>query len=260
MCVSRTDVGRLSDSRRVLDWDGCHNVRDLGGLPTMHGGVTRFGAVVRADAIGSLTAEGREDLLALGVSRIVDLRFTREVGEMAPSHLPVETVRVSLFGDHEASLEGAWLDRVRASTDLAESFAYSYTTTLERRADNVRDALEAVAGAPEGCVIVHCAVGKDRTGVVAALLLALAGVPAEAIAQDYAASAEGVERLSVDWLTGAKDEDERELRRRLIASPVGAMHRVLDHLHLRFGGVERYVREIGIDARTVDTLRARLLP
>ncbi len=97
-------------------------------------------------------------------------------------------------------------------------------------------------------MLVHCMGGKDRTGLVAALLLRLAGVPVADIAADYGLSAENIKPLWQEWVEDAGDENERELRRRLSASPADAMAQVLETLEREHGSVEAYLLDAGVDS------------
>jgi protein-tyrosine phosphatase len=244
---------------RALSWEGCVNVRDLGGLPVEGGGTTRFGRVIRADNVHRLSPRGWEDLRAYGVRRIVDLRFVRERDDEQPPPSGLEVFPISLFGDHdpaEAEREEAVL---REATDEVSAIELFYTSTLQGRRPQVAAALEAVAQAREGAVVVHCFVGKDRTGIVSALLLRLAGVSAETVAADYALSGPVVGPLVDDWIAAAEDEQERAFRRRVTAAPAEALLRVLRWIETEWGGEERYVREAGVSAGDVTRLRARLL-
>ncbi|MEP6892607.1 MAG: tyrosine-protein phosphatase, partial [Gaiellaceae bacterium] len=98
MRLPRVAVGGIGD--RQLSWDGCHNVRDLGGLPIAAGGETRLGAVVRADSLRRLSVSGWTNALDYGVRRIVNLRFAEECARDPNADVPVDVVHVSLFGRH----------------------------------------------------------------------------------------------------------------------------------------------------------------
>ena len=111
---------------------------------------------------------------------------------------------------------------------------------------NVAAAIAAVAKLPEGGVLIHCMGGKDRTGLIAALLLRLAGVPVPDIADDYGLSAENIKPLWQQWVEDAGGETERELRRRFSASPAEAMVQVLEALERAHGSVEAYLRDAGV--------------
>jgi protein-tyrosine phosphatase len=175
----------LSAAVRHLDWEGCFNVRDLGGLPAAGAGVTRRGALVRADALDGLTAAGRRALAAHGVRTVVDLRGGDEQraesngrpADVATIHLPLGRI-----GDPE--VRRRWGDRPVFATPLY------YRSFLDRFAGNTAAAIAAIAGARPGGVAFHCAGGRDRTGLIAILLLTLLGVAPEDAVADYALSRE----------------------------------------------------------------------
>jgi protein-tyrosine phosphatase len=240
----------------VLAWEGCLNVRDLGGHPTEDGAVTRHGVVVRADALHRLSDAGWRSLADYGVTRIVDLRFHDEREADPPHEVPAELVHVALLGAERDpdyfELLNRQLDR---AADAAEYLRWSYLEFLERFRDNFVSAVRAVATAP-GTVLVHCVGGKDRTGLVVALLLRLSGVSIERIDEDYAVS-----ELNLDdaaWIAEAPDEVEAERRRRLCRSPGGVMADVLRELEGRHDSVRAYLLGAGSTEAELDGIRERL--
>jgi protein tyrosine/serine phosphatase len=245
---------------RTLAWDGCLNVRDLGGHPTEDGGETRFGEIVRADSVRSLSDAGWDALVAYGVRTVVDLRFHSELEADPPRDLPVEAVHVPLFGDPEpAPSYWAEMDALADSAGgVAAGKALVYLDHLERFQPRFRAAVEAVAQAPAGGVLVHCQVGKDRTGLLTALLLRLARVSAEVIAADYAVSAERLRPAVDPWLAAAPDAAERERRRRMTATPAETMRGVLAALEERYGGASGYLEAAGVDAADLARASGRL--
>ena len=245
---------------RSLAWDGCFNVRDLGGLETAAGGRTRRGAVVRADNVRRLTAAGWESALGHGVRRLVDLRFEGEgAGEPSPPD-DVEVVAVSLFGPPDPGRAKKFDDRMRDADDVAAVFATSYINTLERSPGVIVEAVAAVADSDPGQgVVVHCFAGKDRTGIIAALLLGVAGVPDEIVAADYAASGPGVEALSAPWFAKADSDEVLALRRRVVQAPHAAMAAVLAWLRADRGGADAYLRDAGLTDAQLERLRVRLI-
>jgi len=244
---------------RHLDWDGALNVRDLGGVALEDGGETRYGALVRADNVRLLTDDGWRSLAAHGVARIVDLRWPEELDEDPPRDVDIDVVHVSLLG----VLDPDFSDDIRdymAVDDPAGYWAISYTRILRAFAPNFAVALAAIADAPEGAVVFHCAGGKDRTGLVAALLLRLVGAPIEEIAHDYSLSEERRAGAPDSWVDAAPDEHERARRLFMQHTPPEAMQRALEQLELEHGSVEAYLAHIGLDKPRIDRLRERLRP
>ncbi len=242
---------------RDLDWDGCLNVRDLGGHRTTDGGETRYGAIVRADSIRQLTDEGWAAAVDYGVRTVIDLRMHRELEADPPAELPVDVVHVPfLEDDEEAYVE------VETAANAAPNHAVAtrevYLVFLQRFSKNVAAAIAAVAHAPEGAVVIHCVGGKDRTGLVAAFLLHLAGVDNEQIAVDYAASEERLRPRHEAWLTEAGTEAERERLRRIAATPADSMLGVLEELERRHGSIEGFLRAAGVTEEDLRLARERL--
>jgi protein tyrosine/serine phosphatase len=168
----------------TLAWQGCFNVRDLGGLPTAGGGRTRRGAVVRADLVEGLTESGWSDLAGYGVRTVVDLRNHDEVGgDCAPRPDGLETVHLPLDDIDDTEFWGnRWYDDPEYATPLY------YRAHLERFPTRSARVIAAIARARPGGVLFHCVRGRDRTGQIAMLVLALAGVAPEDVAADYCIS------------------------------------------------------------------------
>jgi protein-tyrosine phosphatase len=187
---------------RSLDWEGCLNVRDLGGLPAAGGRTTRWGAVVRGDAPDRLGDEGWAALRAHGIRTIVDLRNDDErpgeasgrPGDLTTVHLPLDGVEDTAFWDR-------WASGPQFGTPLY------YRPHLDRFPERSARVIAAVARAEPGGVLVHCVGGRDRTGQIAMLLLALAGVDPEEIAADYALSP----ATEADDFLGGEGTSAREL-------------------------------------------------
>lgn len=244
---------------RDLVWDGCLNVRDLGGQPTEDGLETRFGAVVRADSVRKLTEAGWEALLGHGVRTIVDLRYHTELAADPPLELPVEVVHVPVFP--EPGPEWDEIDAIGVAAEPgAPSIQVVYGELLRRCSARFAEAVIAVARAPEGCVVVHCMGGKDRTGLVTALLLRLAGVSVDAVADDYAASEANLRERTEAWIAEAKDDEERNWRRRVSVTPAEAMAAVLHDVEARHGSVQAFLLAAGAEPHDLERARARLRP
>ena len=237
------------------------NVRELGGLPTADGGETHFGSVVRADCVRQLSEDGWRALVGHGIRTVIDLRGDHEREEDPPAELPVEVVHVPFMEASEAEWEEIAEEieaAAAAAPDVATSPREVYLIFLERFRDNVAAAVRAVARAPEGGVVIHCVGGKDRTGLLAAFLLHLAGVDDETIAADYALSEERLLPRHEAWFAAAQSEEELERLRRIARTPSDSMVGVFAELERRYGGVEAYLRDTGVGADELELARARL--
>jgi protein-tyrosine phosphatase len=244
--------------QRTLVWDGCLNIRDLGGHPTEDGCETRFGAVVRADSIRRLSDDGWREVVAYGIGTIVDLRFHRELEADPPQDLPVAVVHVSLFPE-PGSPEWPEIDAIaQAAPEGAAVTRAFYLELLERCGPRFAEAVSSVAGAPAGGVLVHCAAGKDRTGLVAALLLRLAGVGLTEIGADYALSEQNLASATRVWVEEAEDGVERARRVQMSLTPAAAMLGTLEELERRHGTVGEYLQAGGATANDLAKARARL--
>jgi protein tyrosine/serine phosphatase len=236
------------------------NVRDLGGLPTRDGRVTQFNRIVRADNLRRLSERGKLALVEHGVSRVVDLRFPEELALDAAGDLPVEVVHLSLLGANRTEEWQAEQDAAMDAAASAESYLrWSYLDFLERYRDRFGDAVRAIADAPDGAVVVHCVGGKDRTGLVTALVLRVAGVEPDVVAADYALTEAALAPTHEQWVAEAPDEAVRRRRLLLQPAPPAVMTAGLEALEERYGGVPAYLRGAGVDDDVLDRVRERLL-
>jgi protein-tyrosine phosphatase len=218
---------------RRLNWEGCANVRDLGGLGSVDGRETAWGAVVRGDTPDKLTPAGWDALIAHGVRTIVDLRNDDERTPTSARPDGIETIHVPLDGVEDTEFWLEWGTGPQFGTPLY------YRPHLERFPERNARAIAAVAQAGPGGVLIHCVGGKDRAGQISMLLLALVGVAPEEIAADY--------RLSGD--------DQAEFLASRGASSTDLILWTLADLD-----VEAYLRASGLDASELAAVRARLLP
>jgi protein-tyrosine phosphatase len=242
---------------RDLIWDGCLNVRDLGGHPTEDGRETKFGAVVRADSVRQLSDEGWQALADYGIRTIVDLRTERELEADPPAELPVDVLHIPFLEDDPKVFAEA--DALSAAApDIAAATRDVYLLFLERFHSNVVTGVRAVADAQTGGVVVHCMGGKDRTGLLTAFLLRLSGVGLDDIGADYALSEERLRPRHEEWFASAEDDIERERLRRIASTPAAGMVGVLEAIEQRYGSVEGFLHAGGAGEDTADRIRARL--
>jgi protein-tyrosine phosphatase len=278
--------GRGVSSTRTDRWlrlDGTTNTRDLGGLPTTDGDSTVPGRILRSDNLQTLSdADVRRLVDEVGLRHVVDLRTTAEVllegrgplravPEVEHLHftlLPERGHHTDVFAveddDPLDDLPQDWVETVlpRQETehDAGESPAVrAYLGYLQHRAEAVVGALRALTDAGPGASLVHCAAGKDRTGVVVALALAVAGVPDEEIVADYAMTADVIDAL-VAKLAASPTYAEDMVRRDVASHTPRAetMDRVLTLLEERHGGPLGWLEAHGFGADEQAALRARL--
>ena len=253
--------------------DGAANARDLGGLPA-DGGVIGRGRLLRSDNLQGLTDQDVRLLVeAIGLRTVIDLRTTVEVDKEGPGPLtrvPAVDIRhLSLFPesgrmtDVDVDALLPWQEdgppRTSALPDPGNRAVGFYLAYLEDRPDSIVAALRSVASS-SGASIVHCAAGKDRTGVVIALALTVAGVPREEIVADYAATAERLPQLLArlrrsdtyrDDLNSRPDDSHRPRAR--------TMERFLEYLDEHFDGPWGWLSTAGLTAEDADRLRSRLV-
>ncbi|TLS51781.1 tyrosine-protein phosphatase [Paenibacillus antri] len=239
-----------AEKKRLIPVVGAYNIRDLGGYATKEGRTTRWGAMFRADGLHRLTGEDKRLLEEMGIRTVVDLRHAREVEAKRNAFDGSETVdyvHVSLLNPASTG--------VREVRDLGDL----YINLLEGAGSELKRVFEALAAGRGSAVLFHCAAGKDRTGVVAGLLLDLAGVPHDAIAEDYALTSACIAPILEELREGRPAGMSGEAYERFLESEPEYMLRMLRHLEAEHGGAEGYLRAIGLAAADIARLRARLV-
>ena len=237
---------------RTIDLSGCLNFRDVGGYPTADGRQVRWRQVFRSDALHHLTPDDVQRLRdEIGLGTVIDLRSTGELESEGRGPLGAEPMafhHVPLFDNASRSAAPPMLrlaDLYGLMADFAKVPIGRVLATL------------AEVDAP---AVYHCAAGKDRTGVISAILLSLLGVPDEVIVADYAVTKDNLEAI-VDRLMSTRGYQEM-----LVALPPDTMHAepetmiaFLAHLRDRYGSAAGYAREAGVGNEAVEKLRARLV-
>jgi protein-tyrosine phosphatase len=263
----------MSEDNRWMPFEGAVNVRDLGGLPTDDGREISRRRVLRSDNLQSLTPRDVRTLVDdLGLRTVIDLRTSVEVDKEGPGPLTAETGishrHLSLFpeGGHLTDVEaGEVLPWQTADgragvrdVDADNPSVGFYLAYLRDRPDSIVAALQAM-GSPDqgGLAIVHCAAGKDRTGVLIALVLDVVRVRREAVVADYALSAERVEALFRRWTAAVGVDMPADLTPHLPRAEVIAT--VLARLDAEHGGAAGWLHANGLEQMAVERLRARLV-
>ena len=237
---------------RHLVWPDLLNARDLGGLRSASG-ETRWRRVVRADNLNRLAPAGVAAMVAYGVRTVIDLRDPRELERFpnplvaAPPH-GVVFASVPLVSDAnwEALKDPAWMTE-----------GYALMTRLSH--DNIAKVVAAVSDARPGGVVVHCHAGKERTGVIAAFLLSLVGVPDETVADDWTASDAYLQPLYEEWLANETDPAIRAKRAEGFVTHAEHIVDVLSYVRRTYGSVEEYLFAGGVTADQLNRARRRLL-
>lgn len=223
-------------NQRILVFDGCKNVRDLGGLPAGDGRLTRMGAMIRADTPSRLTPAGWGALYDYGIRTILTLHthgLKEEELNVTPPYPDVETIEVAIEDVTDREFVERW-----ASTDFWCTPLY-YKDALQRWPERHAAAISAIAKARPGGVLFHCVRGNDRTGMITMLLLTLAGVHPDEIIADYVLSPE---------------PDRDEILARVNSSVPDALLSALDGLN-----IETYLTQGGCSSEELTAVRHRLL-
>lgn len=234
---------------RHLKFAGTYNFRDVGGYPARNGGTTRWRTLFRSDSPHRLSEADRASLIECGLRSAIDLRQAEELAE-APNvfaasaqvtyrHLPL-------------------LNDTPSMPEVLPTLVEIYRSILDHRSEQVGAALAALATPGALPAVVNCTAGKDRTGLIVALVLGLAGVPEETIVADYA--------LSGACLAGVYLEEARQRAQAqgfsydlLVLCDPDFMRTTLAHLKTRYGGIESYVRTTGLGDAEIDRLRRAMV-
>jgi len=287
----------MSTAPLWLDLEGAANARDVGGLPTIDGRTTRPGVLLRADNLQDLTERDVRRLLHdFRLRTVLDLRSTGEVhlegatplhgtgvvhhqlslipewdGEpdRAEAERAVEDAIAPAHDTNDDSAAGAATGmaeqavptagerrHVRDPTDLTDH----YVGYIQAAGRNVGRALQVLADPASGPTLVHCAAGKDRTGVVVALALSLAGVTREAVVADYVRSAERADRILARLrATSTYGPSLADVPVADITPRAASMDGFLDHVDRAYGGPHGLAMALGVGEEAVARIGVRLL-
>ena len=239
---------------RFPPFEGVANFRDLGGYPTRSGARVRWRRVFRAGAIDELGPRDRALLDELGVRAVIDLRSEAERTD-ATAALP--TRRLTITG-RPSRTDAPPLTAAEAETRMGDV----YVGLLDHGATDIGQLFTSLACDDILPVVIHCHAGKDRTGLVAALLLELLGVERDFVLDDYGLRVGRVQpnqqAATLERLRAAGYGDVAAMA--MTATSRRAMARALQHLDLRYGGIDRYVTTVaGLEPEQVAALRERLL-
>jgi protein-tyrosine phosphatase len=247
----------MINHQRLLGWEACINTRELGGYPIPGSGQVRWKAILRSDNLAYLTPAGQKQLLDYGIRTIIDLRYDWELKE-TPNPFAVSPnghityINIPLDEDtdpvwpHPGGPAGAMSDM--------------YIEILERNRRHVALVLSAIVRAQPGGVLFHCYAGKDRTGLIAALVLSALGVPRETVVADYSFNSEPLAFWRTKILSDpALAPEKRGYIEVAISSYPETMQRTLEYLDKKYGNVENYLLSTALTLEDLRLLRQRLI-
>lgn len=243
-------------SERHLDLEGCFNFRDLGGYLAAGGRRVRWRRLFRADSLSRLTEADFDRLSAMGLTTVIDLRTAEEVADrgriewptpgLTYRHLPM----VDVLPDRSEFPE--WSDPAYVAS--------RYADMLGRGTEAVGEALGVLADPSTHPAVIHCAAGKDRTGIISALVLGLLGVSDDDIVADYSLSRAAMTRM-LERLLEERPDAAAEIQASsaaIVAAEPETMHTFLARFRDENGSFQSYAAALGLEA-VVDDLRANLL-
>ncbi|MET0282175.1 MAG: tyrosine-protein phosphatase [Steroidobacteraceae bacterium] len=244
-----------ADAARLVPVQGALNVRTFANLKGRHGAIPAS-SFIRAADLNRLTPADRDVLAAAGVVLDVDLR-TADEASSAPDLLAQDArfryTRVSLLGAEKIDLN-----------NMPDTLAQGYVQWLSSNQAQFRQVFQSIAAQQDGTVLFHCTAGKDRTGMIAATLLSLAGVPRSEIVHNYAISAHYLQPMMGDQAQMAASNPQlaEMMRNPKIAamrgSPPEAIEAFLDAMDRHYGGAHNYLKTIGLSAAEIHNLQVRL--
>jgi protein-tyrosine phosphatase len=241
---------------RLIPLDGPANFRDLGGYENERGRTVRAGRVYRSDSLSYMSDEDvRHVMEVLGLRSVIDLRGHGEVSKFTHGPLGTLGVRVSHVPiiDETRPPPDGWDDAREKPLDVL------YLLMLERFAHRFVEVLRLVADENAQPLVFHCAAGKDRTGLVAMLVLGLLDVDPDVIAADYAMTSERMPLLLERHQARAAVGSIAEVEEQHFAVDAVAMRAVIERVTTRYGSVEGYVLAHGLEPEAVAGIRATLL-
>jgi protein-tyrosine phosphatase len=238
---------------RLIALEGAVNFRDLGGYDTTDGQRTRWRVLFRADGLSELTEPDLAVMRELGIRTVVDLRSGDEV----------EQSRFDVAGHPVTFHHFPFIKALPKPDEFAQAPGFlgnQYTEMLDQATPQIIGALTALTAPEARPAVFHCTAGKDRTGLLSALVLSLVGVPEDTVVADYALSGAAMvrlrEKLKIKYPDGTLFIDDADA---IFSADPAHMVALFAHLGQRYGSVAGYAREVGIPDEVLARLREALL-
>lgn len=242
--------------------EGLSNFRDLGGLQLIHGGNTQYARLLRSDSLKLLSETGKRQLRQIPVSNIIDLRSPFELSRDPEVEIPgvaIDTIPL-LAGETESIMRAAI--SAKDETRLQNLLYTMYVSMLEHEGLAIAKAIDVTARSlsqGNGAELVHCTAGKDRTGILVALILSVAGVQRKAILEDYVATQKNLSGAWFDrMMQGLQSQGiilDENLQQLLILSPVEVMNMLLEHIDQQYESVNGYLKAQGVEDSTLRVVK-----
>jgi rhodanese-related sulfurtransferase len=238
---------------RLVALEGAFNFRDLGGYPSRDGQHTRWGRLYRSDTLHELTEADLKVIRELGLTTVIDLRTPKELARTGRGLLGPEPI-----GFHHLSVLG---EAMAAPAPVGEDLSARYRWYLDVGRVSLTEALTLIGDPARLPLVFHCAAGKDRTGVLAALVLDLAGVDHRVIVEDYVITASRMEPILDRFRRSDPEAAERLAQVPPATYGVEAvtMQSFLDDLDGEFGGARAWAETAGVPTATLDRIPELLL-
>lgn len=217
------------------------NFRDLGGYPTKNGGITKYGVFFRSASMSNVSGKDLKVLKEMGIKKIIDLRYhseSREAPDVSLNDPEIDTKNISL-------MEPISLDEIEVNSDEVNTatLVRMYIKIIERCGKQIAKVIDELAKEPAGGTLFHCVTGKDRTGIIAMLLLSIAGVDDSDIIADYEISHIYIKRFTFN-ITGSNYINMQELIR---------------YINNKYSSAIEYLFKLGVKEDTIDILRRRFV-
>ena len=230
-------MNTLKEKRKII-LEGAHNVRDIGGYKIDQNHITKWRKFIRSDGLENLTKNDIEKLLDYGLKIDIDLRSKQEYDIWKDKLIDVEDISyfsVELLKDLEIT---------------SKTLGGLYVDTLESCKKEIYDVFKIILANLDKTILFHCSAGKDRTGMIAAILLMIAGVSHKDIVDDYAVTRENLAQI-IDKFSYENDENLKNY----LGSETEHMEKFLNYIEKKYGKIEVYLESIGINKEEIYILK-----
>ncbi|MCR8642726.1 tyrosine-protein phosphatase [Paenibacillus sp. N1-5-1-14] len=237
----------ISNSRHI-PVTGAYNVRDLGGYETKTGQTTRWGVFYRADGLHQLSEDSTQALIDRNIHTVIDLRSSFEVDKQ-------KDVFDGMDGVHYINI--ALINPAKPKDIKITSLYDMYVELVDYSQELILQVFKQFLEVKDGAILFHCTAGKDRTGVIAALLLELLGVPEKTIVEDYALTASCIAPILPAMREARPSFVPEEMYERFLGCEPEYMEQLLHYMHEKYGSSEAYLRHIGLSEDELAELKSK---